>query len=505
MSEDNNEELVFALVLIVGVIGYAAYQTVTNEPVQQLVNNIIPSILFLIGACGLFFTLYCLDKKSKEQKTVLADTKFIITTLIISLLLISTPFLNINFYRFKNVNFVKILTYALTLIIISIIIWKIIQHKKARKAFKENYGKMLDRIKSKKYDDLGGLESALKEIKNLKGYKIAKEFQEKIKDAEEKIESDSAQLKYKIEMKNELEQQEKRRIRQQEAKEQETIQKLIQYFENKKSIETIPYWAKNTNPKLIEKAKDQYIDEERAKTREEEKQKEQEQRWQKAARFILQNKELPSTFHELNNQEQELYLKALQLLDQGKLEEEITEEIPEEPQDPYLRDEEKEFLNQNFHEAKYLNAEQKEKLLRYGYKYYSTTDLTTGKLGNKVLIRNKQKNESNHHFSQKHLLKTLDPHNAELEHHYDNQWADLVFTYSECKIAVEIETGTNKETQINKKVEWLNKNFEYWIIVCPRKHLTYYKKFIDKKQSFCLTITEVAEKLDELKLALTMI
>jgi len=505
MSEDNNEELVFALVLIVGVIGYAAYQTVTNEPVQQLVNNIIPSILFLIGACGLFFTLYCLDKKSKEQKTVLADTKFIITTLIISLLLISTPFLNINFYRFKNVNFVKILTYALTLIIISIIIWKIIQHKKARKAFKENYGKMLDRIKSKKYEDIKELESALKEIKNLKGYKIAKEFQEKIKDAEEKIESDSAQLKYKIEMKNELEQQEKRRIRQQEAKEQETIQKLIQYFENKKSIETIPYWAKNTNPKLIEKAKDQYIDEERAKTREEEKQKEQEQRWQKAARFILQNKELPSTFHELNNQEQELYLKALQLLDQGKLEEEITEEIPEEPQDPYLRDEEKEFLNQNFHEAKYLNAEQKEKLLRYGYKYYSTTDLTTGKLGNKVLIRNKQKNESNHHFSQKHLLKTLDPHNAELEHHYDNQWADLVFTYSECKIAVEIETGTNKETQINKKVEWLNKNFEYWIIVCPRKHLTYYKKFIDKKQSFCLTITEVAEKLDELKLALTMI
>ena len=505
MSEDNNEELVFALVLIVGVIGYAAYNALISEPVQQSVNNIISSVLFLIGACGLFFTLYCLDKKSKEQKTVLANTKFIIIMLIISLSLISTPFLNINFYQFKDVNPTTILICVLTPVIVSITIWKIIQHKKARKAHKEWYEKIIDVINDKKYEDIKELESALKEIKNLKKYKIAKEYQEKLNNTEERIEFNATQLKCKIEIKDRLAQQEKHKRQQEEAYEQETIQKLAQYFENKKSIETIPYWAKNTNPKLIEKAKDQYIDQARAKIREEEKQKEQEQKWQKAVKFTLQNKELPSTFHELNNQEQELYLKALNLLQQGKLEEEITEEMPEEPQDPYLRDEEREFINKNFYEAQFLNAEQKEKLLRYGYKYYSATNLTSGKLGNKVLIRNKQKNESNHHFSQKHLLKTLDPHQAELEHHYDNQWADLVFTYSECKIAVEIETGTNKETQINKKVDWLNKNFEYWIIVCPRKYLPYYKKFVDKKKSFCLTITEVAEKLDELKLALTMI
>ncbi|MCF7872395.1 hypothetical protein K9L97_05160 [Candidatus Woesearchaeota archaeon] len=76
---------------------------------------------------------------------------------------------------------------------------------------------------------------------------------------------------------------------------------------------------------------------------------------------------------------------------------------------------------------------------------------------------------------------------------------DVAFIYKNKKIAVEIETGTNNKTQIQNKVEWLNKHFDYWIITAPKKEHKNYKNYVDKKKSFCLGSKKTEQKILELK------
>ena len=169
-----------------------------------------------------------------------------------------------------------------------------------------------------------------------------------------------------------------------------------------------------------------------------------------------------------------------------------TEEFIEiEEQDRYL-------VENNFFLASELSKEQKERFIqKYGYKHKPFTHLN-GKLGNNLIIKNPSKTESDYHFCTKHLLARTDTIASVIEFSIKDQRADIAFIYKKGKIAVEIETGKNNKEQIDKKIDWLNKNFNYWIITAPKKQHKKYSQYIDNKKSFVLGTKKTEQKIMEL-------
>ena len=80
----------------------------------------------------------------------------------------------------------------------------------------------------------------------------------------------------------------------------------------------------------------------------------------------------------------------------------------------------------------------------------------------------------------------------------ENKRVDVSYIDTKFKIGIEIETGTNKTEQLIQKVQWLNKHFDKWIIVCTRKNLPKYNKYVNNKKSYCLKPKRSKEKLKEL-------
>ena len=73
--------------------------------------------------------------------------------------------------------------------------------------------------------------------------------------------------------------------------------------------------------------------------------------------------------------------------------------------------------------------------------------------------------------------------------------ADAAYLGRNFKIAIEIETGTNKLEQIGEKLDWLKKTFNYIVFVTPKKYIPKYAVFADNKQVFVLTIKKAREKV----------
>ncbi|MDD3176068.1 MAG: hypothetical protein PHU51_06335, partial [Candidatus Nanoarchaeia archaeon] len=63
------------------------------------------------------------------------------------------------------------------------------------------------------------------------------------------------------------------------------------------------------------------------------------------------------------------------------------------------------------------------------------------------------------------------------------------------RIALEIETGSNKELFVEEKIKYLNKNYDKWIILTSRKNKKKYNKYVDNKKSFCLGVKGTFNKL----------
>jgi len=99
----------------------------------------------------------------------------------------------------------------------------------------------------------------------------------------------------------------------------------------------------------------------------------------------------------------------------------------------------------------------------------------------------------------KHLIARIDSENSIIEYTIKDLRADVVFTYNKKRIAVEVEKGTNNKKSIKKKVELLNKYFDYWIITCPKKEQQHYRQYVDKQKSFCLRSKQTQEKILQLK------
>ena len=197
-------------------------------------------------------------------------------------------------------------------------------------------------------------------------------------------------------------------------------------------------------------------------------------------------------------QEREKYDQAMKKLKKGKL-----QPTPEnKPETEKLEPKNNDLFKENFYHASSLTEEQKEILLRNGYRRKPFITLN-GASGNNLIIKHDQTNESDYHFCMKNLFREIDFPNSEIEHGNGEFRADVAFIYPEGQIAVEIETGANKEAQVQRKVKWLNNNFNYWIFVCSRNNKKIYKEYVDNEKSFCLTLLEARQKVDELIQQLT--
>ena len=277
-----------------------------------------------------------------------------------------------------------------------------------------------------------------------------------------------------------------------EAKKQNKIrtktQELYNYFFEKDSIESIPKYAKNYPIKIIKKAQKKFKDFKYSLELEEEEQIKAEENEQEIINHVLEIKGLPANYSELSNEDKMLYDEKLEQFEKGELKPIIK-----------LSEEDEYLLETSFYLANELSDEQKELLTRYfDYQYYSFTYLN-GKLGNNLIIKNTSKTESNYHFCMKHLIARIDSENSIVEYTIKDLRADVVFTYNKKRIAVEVEKGTNNKKSIIKKVELLNKYFDYWIITCPKKEQKHYRQYVDKQKSFCLRSKQTQEKILQLK------
>ena len=153
-------------------------------------------------------------------------------------------------------------------------------------------------------------------------------------------------------------------------------------------------------------------------------------------------------------------------------------------------------LAQSFFRAKGLSEKQKIELKDNGFEPVNYNELDGKLSGSGFFIKKNYSKESNRHFILKHLFKELHP-NMKVEYYCKGKYADVAYISKDVKIAVEIETGTNNLKQIESKIEWLNDNFEYWIIVCLREYKKFYVQFVDFQKSFRLTPKKAMEKLLE--------
>jgi len=282
-----------------------------------------------------------------------------------------------------------------------------------------------------------------------------------------------------LELKIEAKKQNKIRIK---------IQELYNYFFEKDSIESIPKYARSYPIEIIKKAQEKFKDFKYSLELEEEEQIEAEENEQEIINHVLEIKGLPANYSELSTEDKWLYDEKLEQFEKGELKPIIK-----------LSEDDEQLLEKSFYLANELNDEQKELLTKhFEYQYYSFTYLD-GKLGNNLIIKNTSKTESNYHFCMKHLIARIDSENSIVEYTIKDLRADVVFTYNKKRIAVEVEKGTNNKKSIIKKVELLNKYFDYWIITCPKVEQKHYREYVDKQKSFCLRSKQTQEKILQLK------
>ena len=365
----------------------------------------------------------------------------------------------------------------LTGIIITII--SIYRHKKQKK---EEFEKITTKFHDIVKHSPSTLEECSKKLQKLEEYKeifpievnkAKSNVDIRIKEIKEKIQRDKKEKIYWAEQRRKeiLEEKQLEKIY------EEQVSRLLNHFIEKGSNESIPEWALEFDKDVIEDARKEY----RIFKQEEKNKKTQ---WNEISKFVLSTDGFPHDFQDKDKDEQELYLQAMELKKQGKLklqEEDVYGEVN------------KELLEKKFYFYNELSIKDRDLLTtKCGYRHKSFIFLD-GRSGNKVLIKNDNPSESDNHFCKKYLIASIDNSMSKIEYEINNQRADVMFSVIGLKIAVEIETGTNKDIQIQRKVDWLNKYFDYWIIICPRKEKTKYKKFVDGKKSYCHTLKEGVE------------
>ena len=473
--------------------------TATQEEMKNFFIYVILGIIAISSLVFFFLSLYMkyIKKEDNALTTTFSRIVFIMITMAIS------SAIAIRFYKIDYILIWQKTISSITLFIISakeliitfvFIIIAIIISKTVRKKSKKKNEQFLDelqRIERKEATQISEAQEKIKKIEELaqNNTKLAKKNQEQIRQAIKKAKNKIQSIKDKEKQRNEQEQ-----LKQwQEQERQEQIKELVEHFDKRKTSESLEDWAKDLEPSIIKEAKKQY------KTIIEERQK-QEEMQKIAERFVLEHKAYPTNYSEMEWQEREKYDQAMKKLKKGKLQP-IPENKPQ-PETEKLEPKNNDLFKENFYHASSLTEEQKEILLRNGYRRKPFITLS-GASGNNLIIKHDQTNESDYHFCMKHLFREIDFPSSEIEHGDGEFRADVAFIYPEGQIAVEIETGANKEKQVQRKVKWLNNNFNYWVFVCSRGNKKIYKEYVDNEKSFCLTLLEARQKVDELIQQLT--
>lgn len=241
-------------------------------------------------------------------------------------------------------------------------------------------------------------------------------------------------------------------------KQDDMVVQLFNYYVEKKGVHFTPTFAIDYPDHIVSMAKQEY------KTFDSDgKLKEQ------VITHILKNNSLPGNFHSLSSDEQELYREYI-IWEKFDLHKELGHPIGE-----------------RFFIASEVEPLERERLLGLGFRNVPFNNPKTGKLGLNFLVWNDTCKESDYHFCLKHWFAK--EFGGEIEKLVDDVRVDVVIN----DIALEIETGTNKEIQVQKKIKVLEENFSEWYIICSRGDKKKYSRFVSKDR--ILTMTEVYNKL----------
>ena len=156
-----------------------------------------------------------------------------------------------------------------------------------------------------------------------------------------------------------------------------------------------------------------------------------------------------------------------------------------------------EKLPENFYRAKELDDIEKKQAIAQGFTHVRGNELDGKICGGGFYIRKENDRESAWHFVMKHLFAKLHE-NMYVEYAIKDKRLDVALLFENYLLGIEIESGVNKPEQIIDKVEWMNKHCADWIIVCRKKDITKYVKYVNNKRSFCLTPKKAKELVLEI-------
>ncbi|MBT3406283.1 hypothetical protein HN419_03880 [Candidatus Woesearchaeota archaeon] len=155
-----------------------------------------------------------------------------------------------------------------------------------------------------------------------------------------------------------------------------------------------------------------------------------------------------------------------------------------------------EKLKKNFYRADEFDEDEKRIAKAQGFKYVRVPNLD-GFLRGGFYIRKENPRETDYHFVMKHLFAELHD-NIYVEETIDGRRIDAVFLLENFKLGIEVETGANRENYLAAKIQWLNKNFDQWIFVCPKKLEAKYDKYVNNKKSFCMKPKKAKEFIEKI-------
>jgi len=488
-TESNPLELLLVIFVALGIVGYKFVQ---EKGINTIITQGINIVSIGIGACLIILLIVFSIRDFAEQKKSIFSNNYIkILTIIISGIFMIIPFLNIDYIHIDKlftVNNICILILPIIVIQISYyIVNDYLAKKKIFEEISETYG-------YKKYNATHEVKSAIAEIETIQQQDTHleklyhKKFIQIISDLEimknnfiqeERKEAERLVAEYKIQTRN-------------KSIERDIINRLIRYFKERKTTKTIPEWAINLHEETIKRAiteYEKYLTEEYHKMIKLEQEKD---RWEDIVEFLLKYKGLPNDYATLSELEQELYMKAYNLMKEHKLEKTSEE-------NPQVLEEDEELVEKYFYTASELTAEQRHRFIHnYGYRLKPFIFVEDGKRGNNLIIKNDTRKESDYHFCLKHLLANVHKKNAYIEYDIEQLRTDIMINVNGQLYAFEIETGNNKALQIERKVIWLNKHFNEWYIICSRDNKKRYKKYVNKKKGQILTVTQAYNKILEI-------
>ncbi|MBN1544317.1 hypothetical protein JW898_02540 [Candidatus Woesearchaeota archaeon] len=153
-------------------------------------------------------------------------------------------------------------------------------------------------------------------------------------------------------------------------------------------------------------------------------------------------------------------------------------------------------LEKVFYRARDLTKEQKIRAQKQGFEFIRGKELDSHLSGG-FYIQRGDSQETPYHFYMKHLFAELHE-NMQIEKEVKDRRVDVYLNIEDYKVAIEIETGTNKLDDLAEKTAWLNENFDCWIYVCKKDLLPRYSQFVDGKKSFALTPKKAKKMVEEI-------